>query len=433
MPYRRFVRACLVLACLALAACSGLGQSARLKRQADDFLADGRLPEAILTYRQALVSSPDDPGLLTSLGLALSAQGRNRSAAHLLEQAASLEPDDASIREALAGLVTRPEDGLSLGLAWQANVMDAEPVGLSAAAGRVFVVHAGGHLAALEQSSGQALWEVESPVPFTSPPSADADQVWVGAEDGRIFVYDAGSGRTLGSYPTHGAVYAAPALTPEFAYCPSNDGVLYVLRRKSLELAWKAETSAALHVSPLVSEQAVYVGSSDGRVYGFDALSGERIWAYGIMTQGAVESIPALADGRVLVGSGDSRLYALDAETGGEYWRFSTPDAVFARPLVLGEQVILASSGHVLACLQVSDGAPQWSLTFDGPITEPPAFFKERLFLATRSDPRLFAVHPEDGRLLGELNTGDWIAHGPLVSGADLILVGKDGAVFLYR
>jgi outer membrane protein assembly factor BamB len=123
----------------------------------------------------------------------------------------------------------------------------------------------------------------------------------------------------------------------------------------------------------------------------------------------------------------------LDAETGGEYWRFSTPDAVFARPLVLGGQVILASSGHVLACLQVSDGAPLWSLTLEGPITEPPALFKERLFLATRSDPRLFAVDPEDGRLLGELNTGDWIAHGPLVSGADLILVGKDGAVFLYR
>jgi hypothetical protein len=55
------------------------------------------------------------------------------------------------------------------------------------------------------------------------------------------------------------------------------------------------------------------------------------------------------------------------------------------------------------------------------------------LYLATRGDPRLFAVDPQTGSLVGELNTGDWIANGPLVAGSDLILVGKDGAVFLYR
>jgi outer membrane protein assembly factor BamB len=87
----------------------------------------------------------------------------------------------------------------------------------------------------------------------------------------------------------------------------------------------------------------------------------------------------------------------------------------------------------VLASLQLSDGALTWSLPFEQPITEPPVLFKGRLYLATRGDPRLFAVDPQTGSLVGELNTGDWIANGPLVAGSDLILVGKDGAVFLYR
>jgi outer membrane protein assembly factor BamB len=188
-----------------------------------------------------------------------------------------------------------------------------------------------------------------------------------------------------------------------------------------------------LHTSPVVGGQAVYVGSNDGRLYAFEASSGGRLWPYGIPTQGAVESTPSLADGRIFFGSGDGRVYALDAETGGQYWRFSTPDAVYAAPLVLDDQIIVASSGLELASVGVLDGRPGWSLPFDHPITAAPAFFKDRLYLVTRGDPRVFAVNLTTGKLLGSLDTGDWIAGGPLASGTDLLLVGQDGAIFLYR
>ncbi len=424
---------CVLLSCLILAACSGSNESGKYKRQADQFLAEGRFAEAVLTYRQALASDPDNPDLLSGLGMALAAQGRDRSAARVLNRAASKKPDDVAIKETLADLITRPQDGLSLALAWFADGMDFEPVGATVSPGRIFVAYRSGHLVSLAESSGQVLWIAEAPVALVTPPAADTHQVWVGAEDGSIFVFDAESGGMLGSYLTNGAVYAAPALAPEIAYCPSNDGTLYALDRASLELVWKTEIGEALHASPLVSGGAVYVGSNDGRVYGFNASSGERIWTFGILTQGAVESVPASANGRILVGSGDGRLYALDAGTGGEYWRFSTPDAIFARPLVLDDQIIVASSGQVLASLQYADGLPAWSLFLDHPITEAPAFFKGQLYFVTRGDPRLFAVDPQAGKLLGELHTGDWIAHGPLLTGAGLILVGKDGAVFLYR
>ncbi len=177
----------------------------------------------------------------------------------------------------------------------------------------------------------------------------------------------------------------------------------------------------------------MYVGSNDGRLYGLNASSGERLWPYGIPTQGAIESLPSLADGRIFFGSDDGRVYALDAETGGQYWRFSTPDAVYASPLVLNDQVIVASSGLELASLHFTDGAPSWSLPFDHPITAAPVFFKDRLYLVAVGDPRLFAVDVQTGKLLGELDTGDWTSQGPLLAGNDLILVGKDGAVFLYR
>ena len=416
-----------------LAACSGFGESARLKSQADQAMAEGRLAEAVLTYRQALLSHPNDPDLLGGLGKALAAQGRGRSAAAALKQAESVKPNDASIKDALAVLVTVPQDGLALKLAWFSNARDSEPLGAAVSAGKIFVAYADGVLMALDQNSGQNLWEITAPDRLAAVPAADDGQVWVGTENGSVLVVDAGNGQNLGSYQTGGAVYAAPVLSTDRAYCASNDGWLYALERTTHDLVWKALIGEALHVSPAVSGQTVYVGSNDGRLYAFNVSNGQRIWPYGIPTQGAIESVPSLSNGRIFFGSGDGRIYALDAGTGGQYWHFSTPDAVYARPLILGDQVIVGSSGQVLASIGYSDGNPSWSLAFEHPITEAPVLFKDRLYLVTRGDPHLFAVETQTGKLAGELNTGDWIGQGPLEAGNDLILVGKDGAVFLYR
>ena len=423
----------IALSCIILTACSSAGESARYKSQAEQFMDEGKLAEAVLTYRQALISDPDNADLLSGLGMALTAQGRDRSAARALNQAAIKKPDDASIKNAISKLITKPQDGISLSLAWIADSIVSEPIGAAVASGRVFVSYADGRLMAFEQASGQVLWDIKATAALVSPPAADSDQVWVGAEDGSIFVYAAASGQSMGRYLTNGAVYAAPALTADIAFCPSNDGTLYAINRADLSLVWKAVIGDAMHASPLASDQAVYVGSNDGRLYALNPSTGERIWKYGILTQGAVESIPAFADGKIFAGSGDGRIYALDPETGGEYWRFSTPDAIYAQPLTLDDQLIVASSGQKLASIRYLDGVLNWSLVFEHPITQTPVFLKDQLYLVTRDDPRLFAVDNQAGTLLGELDTGDWIAYGPLIADSNIILVGKDGAVFLYR
>jgi eukaryotic-like serine/threonine-protein kinase len=423
----------LLLGCFFLAACSGAGESSTYRKQAEQFLSEGHLAEAVLTYQQALKSDPGDPDLLGGLGSALAAQGRDRSAALILEQAAAVKPEDAKIQEVLSKLETRPRDDASLKLAWFSSNVASEPLGTDIAAERVFVAYTNGQLLALDQGTGQLLWEARSPSALTSRPTADANQVWVGAEDGSVLVYNAATGQSLGEFTTHAAVFAAPALTPEKAFIASTDGTLYALDRSTLGLLWKAELGDALHASPLVSWPRVYVGCLDGRLYGFNVSTGERLWPYGIPTQGAVESIPVQFGDRLFFGSGDGRVYALDAETGGEYWRFSTPDSVYASPLVVNDQVFIASSGQVLASVQIADGAQNWATRFDHPLTEPPVLYKGKLYLAARGDPDLFVVDPQTGKILENLDTGDWIAQGPLAVGEDLLLVGMDGAVFLYR
>ncbi len=420
-----------VLAAILLAACSSARNSNR--QQAEQYLAEKKLPEAVLAYRQALKADPQDPQLLRGLGMALAAQGRDRTAATALSQAADSLPEDPDLHKTLAALTTAPEEGLGLKRAWFYDGGGIEPVGAAVAAGRVFIAYAGAHMLVLEQASGRILWHVGAQASFVSPPAADAQQVWIGAEDGSVSVYDAITGEARGSYRTGGAVYAAPALGSDTVYCASSDGTLYAIDRGSLALRWKAALGDPLHASPLVSGDAVYVGSNNGRLYAFNASNGERLWPGSYLTQGAVESQPALDNGRIFFGSGDGRLYALDTATGAEAWHFSMPDAVYATPLIVNGQVIAASSGQMLASVGAADGKPAWSLPFDHALAQRPALFNDRLYLAARGDPRLFSVDPQTGKLLGELDTGDWIAFGPFANGSDLLLVGQDGSVFLYR
>ncbi len=192
-------------------------------------MEEGRLPEAVLTYRQALLSHPDDPDLLSGLGLALAAQGRGRSAAGFLNRVATLKPDEARYKTTLARLVTRPQDGLALTWHGFPATLDSEPVGAAAAAGDDLCCLCGWALEGAGSGLGPGGWDIQAPAALVSPPAADAGQVWVGAENGSVYVFDAGSGQSLGSFKTGGAVYAAPALTEQFAYCASSDGITVCL------------------------------------------------------------------------------------------------------------------------------------------------------------------------------------------------------------
>src|SRR5574340_471471 len=145
-------------------------------------MADGHLPEAVLAYRQALKSAPGDAGIMRMLASALEQQGRRRSAARLLEQGATAEPDDPTWASTLAGLQTAPQDGPGLKLAWIADVSSSEPIGAAVAANRAFVAYADGQLIALDTRDGTQLWEAVLAPAISSPPAADAEQVWIGTE-----------------------------------------------------------------------------------------------------------------------------------------------------------------------------------------------------------------------------------------------------------
>ena len=138
-----------------------------------------------------------------------------------------------------------------------------------------------------------------------------------------------------------------------------------------------------------------------------------------------VQCTPTIANGRVYVGSGDSRLYALAVESGGQYWFYSTSDAIFAQPLVIGSTVYLASSGQSLSAVDAISGQARWELRTRSPLIFPPQPVGDALLFAASADPTLYAVQRETGRLLWQLDTGDWLAAAPAADRPDTLSVGQ--------
>ena len=392
------------------------------RAEGDAFLADGRLAEAVLSYRQAVSADPDNQAARNSLADAYTRQGRLRTAAALLEPGQTLS---------LAHPPVDPSAGLTP--AWIIRPALATPTGAAFNDGQLFVAYENGTLAVLALPSGQLVWSVTLSQTALSAPAAGGGLVFAGEYNGLLHALSAQDGSPQWNYPTGGPLFAAPLLSGETLYLPSSDGSLYALDSRDGSLRWQFTTPGALHGSPAVSGGVIYMGSNDGKLYALSAESGAPVWQDGIQTNGAVESPPVITGGRVIFGSADGRVYALAPESGGQYWRFSTPDGVYASPLVAGEAVYIASAGHTLSAVDFTSGARIWETELASALRSPPVLVSERLLLAADADPHLYSIAAGSGQVMAAIDTGDWTAGGPWLVGDMLYLLGKDGAILAYR
>lgn len=382
--------------------------------QGDAFLADGRLPEAVLSYRQALEADPENSTARSALARAYAGQGRLRLAAQY-------------------GYTGQTNAGDALPFLWINADTAVPPTGAAVTADRIVVAYEDGTLKVLDRRSGAQVMQIQLPAAVTSAPAVQDDMAWVGAQDGSIYAIRLADGSTAWTFPSGGPIFAAPVFADGTLYCASSSGSLFALNAQTGVQKWKFTTRGALHAPPAVSGGRAVFGSHDARIYAVDAATGAPAWQDGILTGGAVESQPALVENRVIAGSGDGRVYALALDSGGQFWRVSTPDAVYAAPLVAGETVYIASSGSSLSAISLLSGEKLWQASLPGPLRNPPALAGDALYQIVDGDAGLYRVDTTSGSVTRLGSTGDWTAAGPWISGETLYLLGKDGAVLAYN
>ncbi len=265
-------------------------------------------------------------------------------------------PQQVSIRTLWTTRIGKGQDGRTLSL---------RP---AVAGNRVYAADHSGVLAALNAADGRPIWERKTRIPFSGGPDVAGDQLAIGASNGEVLLMS------------------------------TRDGAQ----------RWRTQLRSEVLSVPRIIGDLVVVHTIDDSVYGLELSDGQERWRFGVQApvltlRGASSPTPG-PDG-VLVGLSNGRLIYLDPEQGVPIWEalISPPSGrteleriadIDTDPIVVDEQVYVASFNGDLAAVDLASGAVLWrrELSAHAGLAATP----EALYI-TDSDDQIWAADPTDG------------------------------------
>jgi len=403
--------------------------SQRLEYEADRLLADDRVSEALLAYRQSIDSDPLNFSATRKLIPLYQKQGRLREAYYLFQlipeadrNALKIEPADLS-----------PGESENVKLDWIQMLNHEEPVGLTADEQAVVVSYRAGNVALVDITNGSILWSISTEKVITSPPSLTSSAVFVGCESGALTALRRSDGKIIWETHLKGAIYASPVAKNGLLYVGSYEGQLAAIDLANGSVRWQADAESPILAPVAVDGETLYVATTAGTVHSLNRNTGEALWIKPARLPGSLEAQPVVVSDRILVATNDSRVYALALNGKDYFWQFSMSDSIYSNPVVDNDRAYIFSIGQSAAAVDLKSGEKLWQVEIPVPVRSTPVLINEQLYFSGISQSNLYVMDTAAGQIKTVINTGDWIAAGPMKSGKHLLLAGKDGALLSYR
>jgi outer membrane protein assembly factor BamB len=233
---------------------------------------------------------------------------------------------------------------------WKAGGL---PGRLSAAEGVLLVRGDGGVLTSLHPRTGAVRWTADTGVAGTMPAAVDGDRALVAGQG--LAAVDLSTGRALWADLSGTPTTTPPVSAGSRLLAGEGDGTLRCRDRATGLSLWVARTARALLAPPLVDEarRRLYLGTTDKRILELSLDRGERGWAWRVGADIAHAGL--LLPGQVLFASHDAVLYSL-RRGGNLNWRGALPSRPLSPPLVVGGYVLVACLENELVALAPETG-----------------------------------------------------------------------------
>lgn len=241
---------------------------------------------------------------------------------------------------------------------------------------------------ALNLVNGEVLWK-ERLGDLSSSPAICGDRVFVGSGPGILWALDQNTGERVWEFETEAAIISTPACnglssstSSETVICfGSTDGYLYALDRENGDLRWKFKAESGIYSSPAIKNGTVFFGSVDGYLYAVSLKDGSLVWKF--KTQADVYSSPAVADSLVYIGSNDYFVYAVNQKTGKLSWKFETEGLVRSSPIAVGDKLFFGSYDGNFYVVNRFSGKLLWKYQTRGMISSSPAYCDGKIYMAS--------------------------------------------------
>ncbi len=330
----------------------------------------------------------------------------------------------------------------------------SQPVSVN---GKIFTIDVSSTVRAFDLKNGNLIWSRN-----LTPDGEDSRSVASGGlavENGIVYAttghaaltaISIDDGKILWQQPVSSPLRSAPTLSDGKAFIIPVDNRLLALTAKDGLLAWMFEgliESAALlgGASPAVFDTVVVAAFTSGDLIAFDVGSGRPLWneslsrvRRGDLMGGiaSVRALPVIHDGVVYAIGHSNRALAIDLRSGDRIW--DLPIGGTETPWIAGSfYYVIDNSGQLIA-VELSRGQIKWAIAL--PQTDKdkktrfagPVMAGGRLY-AVSSDGKLFAIAPEDGKVVEryELPGGSSIA--PMVVDNTLVVLTDNAKLLAFR
>jgi outer membrane protein assembly factor BamB len=280
-----------------------------------------------------------------------------------------------------------------------------------------------GAVYALDPATGRRRWTFDRDgwmLPSASTPLVAGGRLYVGEgmhghTECRLQCLDPATGKALWEARAADHVEGGPATFGDLVIFPAGNDGLRAVNAGTGQPRWAFRGDVHIDSTPSVAGDRVYVGGGKSRrfqnyqVICLEAAIGKPVWR-------APVSLPAwgnpvVAGGRVYIGLGNGRLTesaagsekpagalaCLDAADGKVLWSFGAGNAVFGRPTVIGDRVIVGSRDGNLYGL-TPDGREAFRVPMGGPVVAGVTAAGGRVYAVSVAG-RIVCVEPADGEV----------------------------------
>lgn len=339
--------------------------------------------------------------------------------------------------------------------AYQLGGQPSPPV---AAASRAYVGGPEGRLVALDEASGEVLWQFAGDGRVRQPAAVDGERVYFGAGDltcGTVYALNRQSGELLWSQAYTGSLVAAPVSDGTRLYLSLNSqsGHIIALDASTGDRLWEFAAGHYLSGQPVVVDGRLLCGTTLALsnkfsfLYALDAAGGRREWS--TQLSGYVAGLAPADDGLVVVacgGAGVGGVYGLDAGSGQQRWGpyLARPFNFWSPPAVRDGTAYLLNKGTVFA-LDTASGLERWRtalpLCEEGqplPVSHAPLVGSDYVYVSyAHVDPAatsgVYILDRLDGVLRRRHETGTTLVAAPVTAAGGLLWAGTSGSIELWR